>query len=203
MKYRPQWSLLGLGAILVIVLFTYPVWRKVLTGRAAQGSFPAASDAQREALSNIGKETSRDAAATAYVSILTVVPAPTSEQPTPVLPDAQVIRVGDFLNLDALRTAKGTVTLYRSADSSLLLRFDDFVAVNGPNLQVYLAGSTDPKVPADLDAGGVSRFPVGPLKGSQGNQQYSIPKELPIARYKSVVIYSDTLKLIYTYATFR
>ncbi len=199
MSYRPRWVLLGLGAVIVLLLFTYPTWRKFLTGRAAVAAFAAASDAQREVLAATSRA-NRSVAATAYIAMLTAVPAPTNEQPTPVLPDAQVIRSGEFTQLDALRTAQGTVTLYRSADGSLLLRFDDFTVTNGPDLTVYLCGLPAPKTKDDLGGGGVPEFKVGPLKGSVGNQQYAIPKELPIARYKSAVIYSESLAVIYSTA---
>ena len=202
MRYRPRWSVLSLGAVIVILLFTFPAWRKVFTGRAGQGVFPAASEAQRQVLADMNK-TDRSVAATAYVAMLTVVPAPTDEQATPVLPSAQVLRTGDFSDLDALRTASGKITLYRSADQSLLLRFDDFQVTNAPQLTVYLSASPQPQVSADLDGAGFSRFPVGALKGSKGNQQFTIPKELNLSRYKSVVIYSDALQLIYAYATFQ
>ena len=202
MKYRPRWTLLMIGILGVAMLFTFPTWRRFFTGRASQGAYPAASDAQREVLAKIAKS-SRDIAATAYASMLTSVPAPTNEQPTPVLPDAQPIRTATFKNLDALRTARGDVTLWRSADGSLLLRFENFTVTHGPNLQVYLSGSAEPAQSTDLDSGGVSRFPVGPLKGTTGNQQYKIPRNLGITRYKSVVIYDDSLELIYTFATFK
>jgi hypothetical protein len=90
--------------------------------------------------------------------------------------------------------------LFRSADDSLLLRFDNFNCINGPNLQVYLVANPAPLSVLDLDTANVSHFPVGPLKGNVGNQQYQIPKELSIQRYQSVVIFSETLNLIYAVA---
>jgi electron transfer DM13 len=199
MTYRPRWALLGLGAVIVALLFTYPTWRKFLTGRASVGAFAGASDAQKEVFSDISKKSGRDPASTAYVAMLTVVPAPTNEQPTPVLPDAQVILSGQFITLDAVHTATGNVTVYRSANGNLLLRFDDFSITNGPDLHVYLSGNAAPKVKADL-SGGVPEIDLGPLKGSVGNQQFPAPKELKIASYKSVVIYSESLAAIYSTA---
>src|SRR5258708_21063116 len=114
MKYRPRWSLLTIGAVAVILLFTYPAWRRVFTGRAGASAYSAASDAQREVFSKLSKVNGA-VAATAYVSMLTVVPAPTAEQPTPVLHDARPIRTGQFRDLDAVRQAKGDITMYRSA----------------------------------------------------------------------------------------
>jgi len=204
MRYRPRWTLLGLGAIVVALLFTYPVWRKFMTGRASAEAFGEASDAQKEVFSKISKdkEIGREAAATIYVSMLTkVVPAPTSEQPTPVLPNAQIIRSGEFAEIDAVRTGKGDVKLYRSADGSLLLRLDDFSVTNGPDLAVYLSSAVAPKTRDELSSGGMPEFRVGPLKGNQGNQQYNIPKELKVVNYRSVVIFSDALRVIYLSAS--
>jgi hypothetical protein len=203
MKYRPRWSLLGIGAIIVVVLFTYPQWHTFLQRRTGGGLYPNASDAQREVLGKMNKidpSSVPNAAPTAYVSMLTVVPAPTKEEPTPDLPDAQIILSGSFADLDALRTASGDISLYRSADGSLLLRFDNFSVANAPQLTVYLCGNAQPQLSTDLDIPGASRFPVGPLKGTKGNQQYSLPRELTVSRYKSVVIYSDGLGLIYAFA---
>jgi hypothetical protein len=199
MRYRPRWTLLGLGAIIVALLFTYPTWRTLLTGRASTGAFALASAAQQEVFANMSKS-NREAAASAYVAMLTVVPAPTTEQPTPVLPDAQAIKSGDFIQIDAVHLAKGRATLYRSADGSLLLRFDDFSVTNGPQLRVYLSGTQAPRKRDELDTAGVSAFPVGALKGSLGNQQFTIPKELKIANYKSVVIFSESLSEAYSSA---
>ena len=85
MHYRPRWSLLFLGALVVAVLFAYPTWRKFLVGKTSTVAFPAANEAQRAIFAQLSKD-NRDAAATAYVAMLTVVPAPTNEQPTPILP---------------------------------------------------------------------------------------------------------------------
>jgi hypothetical protein len=199
MRYRPRWTLLGLGAIVVALLFTFPTWRKFLMGRVSTGAFSNISAAQQEVFASMSKS-NRDAAATAYFAMLTVVPAPTSEQPTPALPDAQAIKAGDFIELDAVHLGKGHATLYRSADGSLLLRFDDFRVTNGPDMRIYLSGTQSPRKRDDLDVPGVSAFPVGALKGSLGNQQFTIPKELKIANYKSVVIFSESLSEVYSSA---
>ena len=198
MRYRPRWTLLGFGAIIVLVLFTYPTWRSFLVGRSSVGAFDAADEAQRAALAAIGRD-NRDAPPTVYFAMQTIVPAPTAEQPTPVLPDAQAILTGQFTEIDAVRIGKGRATIYRSADGSLLLRFDEFSVTNGPQLQVYLTGATEPKQKEDLSAG-APEFLVGALKGTLGNQQFPIPKELAIERYRSVVIYSESLNLIYSFA---
>jgi hypothetical protein len=166
------------------------------------GDASLSGDAQREALREISKE-AKDipgAAATLYMAQLTAVPAPTAMQPTPVLPDASPILNGSFDGMDLIRAAKGDVTVYRSADGALLLRFDNFSVTNGPSLQVYLSANPEPTGGSDLDQPGVSRFPVGVLEGSVGNQHYTIPRDLNVERYRTVVIFSEALQLIYAIA---
>ncbi len=205
MKNRPPWLLLGLGALVVLVLFTYPTWRKFLPTRTGSGSttdFSQASAAQRDLLLQMRRTPGADPA-TVYQSMLTVVPAPTSDVPTPDSVQAQPIKSGDFLTIDPIHTASGHVTLYRLTDNSLLLRFDDFSVTNGPSLNVYLCAAESPLTAADLATGKLQLL-VAPLKGSTGAQNYTrIPPELDLSRYKSVVIFSETLQAIYSSAPLR
>ncbi len=199
MKPHPQWTLLAIGALIVAILFAFPLWRKVLTPRGGKAPF-VVSDAQQAVFANWKKGYVPGAQATAVAAMQTIVPAPTAEQPTPVLPEASVIRSAEFTSLDAVRQSAGTITLYRSADGSLLLRFDDFSVTNAPGLSVYLVAMPNPQITDDLDSPNAPHFDVGALKGTLGNQQYNIPKQLPIQNYKSVVIYSEGLQLIYASA---
>jgi hypothetical protein len=41
---------------------------------------------------------------------------------------------------------------------------------------------------------------LGQLAGNTGNQHYEIPADTDLAQYRSVVIYSATLNMIYSYA---
>jgi hypothetical protein len=131
--------------------------------------------------------------------MLTEVPVPTQEQPASIPKGAQVILTNDFEKLDALRLAEGKVTLYRLIDDSILMRFSPFKVTNGPQLSVILSPSEAPKTVQDL-GGLVPDFTVGALKGSTGDQDYTIPKELSLARYNSVVIFSEGLQVVYSFA---
>src|SRR5258708_19418715 len=167
MKSRPRWSLLAAGALIVLVLFTFPLWRVSLVAPGPKGSFALANDAQREAFSKISKSNGGAVPATAYWAMLTAIPAPTAEQPTPSLPDAVPVRSGEFVSLDAVRQATGTVTLYRSADGSLLLRFDNFLVTNGPQMAVYLVGTAAPLPKNHLHLPTVPHFATHPPKRTQ------------------------------------
>jgi len=199
-KPHPQWTLLAIGALVVVLLFTFPLWRKVLAPRAGKAAF-VVSDAQQAVFATWKKGYLPGAQATAVGAMQTIVPAPTAEQPTPALPDASAIRSAQFSSLDAVRQSAGTITLYRSADGSLLLRFDDFSVTNAPGLALYLVANPTPQTVDDLDSPNVPHFDVGALKGTLGNQQYVIPKQLPIQNYKSIVVFSEGLQLIYASAT--
>jgi hypothetical protein len=196
MRHRPRWALLGLGALIVALLFTFPLWRKVFTSRSQNVLFALADPARRDVLLRMPD---RDSAAKAYSAMLTPVPVPTQEQPGSIPRGAQVIVTTDFKKLDALRVAEGKVTMYRLIDDSILMRFSPFKVTNGPQLAVYLSASEDPRTVNDLGSI-VPEFLVGPLKGNTGDQDYIIPKELPLARYNSVVIFSEGLQMVYSSA---
>lgn len=58
--------------------------------------------------------------------------------------------------------------------------FTDFDVDPGPNVVVWLT-----KSPSDLD----DRIELGKLKGTRGNQQYSIPNDANLSKYDTVVLY--------------
>lgn len=89
---------------------------------------------------------------------------------------------GNLRGID--HSSDGTATVYRLADGSRLLRLDHDTQ-NGPDLYVYLIGSSDFRNKA-----GASDFvDLGRLKGNQGQQNYEIPPGIDLARYKTVMIW--------------
>lgn len=197
MRYRPRWGLLSLGWLVVLILFTFPLWRNIFTGRQQQVPFAQADSAQRE----IFLKMNRDIALTAYASFLTVVPVPTVATQTPIPADAQVVLRGDFTQIDAVHKAEGRARVYRLPDGGLFITFDDFKVTNAPGLQVYLSSNDAPKKMDELD--GVARFFVVAtnLTGTAGSQQFRLPNQLQIERYRSVVLVSEPLQTVYSYAT--
>lgn len=198
-RHRPRWSLLGLGAIVVVSLFTYPVWRRFIPGRSSTRAFALASDAQAQVLSKIKD---RDAASTAYVAMLTQIPIPTL---TATLILGTATRSGKFVALDAVHMAEGSVKIYRLPDESLLISLEsDFKVTNAPDLTVYLSGNDQPKTPDDMRfSGNISGHKLGALGGTVGTQHFRRAKDFVIDKYKSVVIYSESLQTVYSYATLR
>lgn len=180
---------------MVVALFTYPVWRGWLRPPQAQRAFALASDAQREVLL---RDRDRDSAATAYAALLVTVPAPTG---VPTAPGLDALLGGRFTEIDAVHRAEGRVRIYRLTDSSVILRLEDnFAVTNAPDLALYLSGNVEPLTPADLTTGDVSAFQVGRLVGSSGEQQFTIPSQLRLERYRTVVIVSEALNKVYSVA---
>lgn len=201
MRVRPRWTLLTLGALLVVLLFSYPVLRKLIPSRAASTvDFALASEAQRAVFAQM-RQTPGAAATTYAAMLINTFVAPTGDAPTPDSSVMTAIKSGEFIQIDAIHSAKGHATLYRRPDDSLLLRFDDFSITNGPTLNVYLSTAVLPKTAAELQTG-QSQISLGPLRGTIGSQNYTrVPLGLDLTRWKSVVIYSEDLKTVYSSAT--
>ncbi len=82
---------------------------------------------------------------------------------------------------------KGTATVYQLGEGKRVVRFTNFETSNGPDVQVYLVAapdSTDAKTVKD--AGFIH---LGALKGNMGDQNYDLPAEADLAKYKSVTIW--------------
>jgi hypothetical protein len=191
----PRWSILALGALIVVALFTYPQWRTLLRPQQAPRLFALASDAQREFLL---RQDDRNAAATAYAALIITVPAPAG---VPTAPGLSPLLGGRFGEINAVHRAEGRVRIYRLTDNSIIVRLEDnFAVTNAPDLVLYLSPLDAPVSALELDSATVTAFAVGPLVGSVGEQQFTIPSQLRLERYRSAVIVSDSLDIIYSYA---
>jgi len=82
---------------------------------------------------------------------------------------------------------KGTAGIYRLADGRRILRFTDFETSNGPDVQVYLVAAGDASDNATVtDAGFIH---LGGLKGNLGDQNYDVPADVDLDRYRAVTIW--------------
>jgi hypothetical protein len=82
---------------------------------------------------------------------------------------------------------KGTATLFQLADGKKMLRLTDFATSNGPDVHVYLVAATDAK---DNDTVTKAGFvDIGSLKGNIGDQNYDLPANTDLAKYRAVTIW--------------
>jgi hypothetical protein len=105
---------------------------------------------------------------------------------------------GHFAGVDAIHKGEGTAAIVQLADGARVLRLDDFRVTNGPDLYVYLSGHPAPRHSNELHADGA--FEVGRLKGNIGGQNYDLPADLDLARFRSAVIYCRRFTTIFSTA---
>lgn len=82
---------------------------------------------------------------------------------------------------------RGTATVHRLADGARVLRLTEFMTSNGPDVRVYLVAANDAEDDATVKKAGFVE--LGKLKGNQGDQNYDIPADLDLAKYRAVTIW--------------
>jgi hypothetical protein len=82
---------------------------------------------------------------------------------------------------------KGSATIYRRTDGTRVLRLADFETSNGPDVRVYLVAAPDVNDDATVTRAGFVE--LGKLKGNKGDQNYEIPANVDLGKYRSVTIW--------------
>ncbi|HUO35606.1 MAG TPA: DM13 domain-containing protein [Candidatus Acidoferrum sp.] len=100
-------------------------------------------------------------------------------------PMAQTIDSGTFYSI--LHPTSGTATIYQMADGSHVLRLTNFRTSNGPDVHVYMVAADDAKDAATVERAGF--VDLGSIKGNVGDQNYMLPGNLDLARYRAVSIW--------------
>ncbi|MBN1310418.1 MAG: DM13 domain-containing protein [Anaerolineae bacterium] len=110
-----------------------------------------------------------------------------------------IIMAGDFTVIDSMHRADGTASIYQIGDVKRALRLDPFTVTSGPDLHVILSQDSEPRTSAEALL--PTHVDLGPLKGLSGAQNYDIPDDVNLKTFKSVVIYSKSLILVFSSAT--
>ena len=113
--------------------------------------------------------------------------------------DPHIIMAGNFTTIDAMHRAEGTVSIYRFSETQRVLRLDPFSVTTGPDLHVLLSEHKAPRTSAEALL--PTYVDLGILQSTSGAQNYEIPTETDLGRYRSVVIYSMSLNIVYSTAT--
>ena len=113
--------------------------------------------------------------------------------------EMRILAQGDFYNL--AHEGHGRATIYRLADGSRVLRFEDFEVLNGPDLHVWLV-PIDP-VPDTVGVELPGYVDLGGLKGNIGDQNYELPAEVELSELKSVVIWCVPFRVPFNAAALR
>jgi hypothetical protein len=83
--------------------------------------------------------------------------------------------------------SKGTASIYQLADGKRILRFTNFETSNGPDVHVYLIAANDATDSETVKKAGF--LELGSLKGNIGDQNYEIPADADLAKYRAVTIW--------------
>ena len=92
---------------------------------------------------------------------------------------------GNFKSL--AHETKGLATIYKLADDKQTLRLTEFETSNGPDVHVYLTAAEVEKGSDAIKTAGF--IDLGSMKGNKGDQNYDIPAEVDLSKYKIVTIW--------------
>jgi len=109
---------------------------------------------------------------------------------------ATVLLRGEFA--PRAHEGRGRAEVLQLADGRRMLRFTEFETLNGPDLQIYLLGSVDAAGRGDLDAQGF--LSLGALKGNAGDQNYEIPVDVALSKYRAVSVWCRRFGVNFTTA---
>lgn len=129
------------------------------------------------------------------MAIAAALPATDMDEPMPAEP--AIVAQGEFVDGDSFHKGSGQATIYRLADGSHVLRFEQFAVTNGPDLHVLLATNPMPANSSELG----DYVDLGSLKGNLGNQNYAIGADIDLNKYNRVVIYCLPFRVVFATAT--
>lgn len=219
MGIRLRWLVILFGAALVVATFTYPLWRPEPSLQVGdEFDFPELDDAQQAQFATLPLRTQRAYLDMREVNVMMaqdlldahLSPAEPLPEEAQLPPETDVVAAGEFAPVildefserevqpfDSIYEASGTVVVYQFPDGRKVLRFEDLQVVNGPDLRVILSANPPPVNREELLLDRL-RIDIGPLKSPVGSQNYTtIPVEIDIDNYQSVVIYDNTYGIIF------
>jgi len=82
---------------------------------------------------------------------------------------------------------KGEAAIFQLGDGKRTLRLTNFATSNGPDVRVYLVAASDAKDNDTVKNAGFVE--LGSLKGNIGDQNYDVPANVDLAKYRAVTIW--------------
>jgi hypothetical protein len=96
-----------------------------------------------------------------------------------------IVTRGSFKSL--AHETKGFASIYELPDGKRTLRLSEFETSNGPDVRVYLTAAPIEKGNDTLKQAGF--IDLGAMKGNKGDQNYDIPADADLSKYKHVTIW--------------
>jgi Electron transfer DM13 len=176
-----RWLFVGLAALIVAVPIAYYLISPLFITRAVNEALPGPAVDFDPAQATAAMEEAMAAPATAMAEAM----------PPGDMADMTLRAQGDFY--DVIHSGTGRALVYQLPDGSVILRFEDFEVLNGPDLHVYLV-PIDP-VPSSVGTDIPGYRDLGPLKGNVGSQNYDLPADVDLADFRSVVIWCQPFRV--------
>jgi hypothetical protein len=85
----------------------------------------------------------------------------------------------------------GRATIYQQSDGSRVLRLTDFSTSNGPAVHVLFIDGASTDLSKDFVLAAVKNIDLGELRGNQGDQDYTVPKDVDLKTFGTVSIYCE------------
>ena len=81
----------------------------------------------------------------------------------------------------------GTATVHRLVNGERVLRLTDFSTSNGPDVRIILIAAADASDSATVTRSAIVE--LGKMKGNQGDQNYVVPSDVDLERYRAVTVW--------------
>ena len=102
--------------------------------------------------------------------------------------DGTIVATGTFHG--AAHKTSGRATIYQTP-AGQILRLTHFNTSNGPNLHVLLIAASDTQDDENFLSKNVERVDLGPLKGNEGDQNYTVPAGTNLSKFTTVSIFCE------------
>jgi hypothetical protein len=89
--------------------------------------------------------------------------------------------------------SEGTATIYKMLNGETVLHLSDFKAGEGQGLEVYLISAPDAFENETVEKSQI--ISLGALQHIEGNQSYTLPKDVDLQKFGTVVIWSTKYRV--------
>ncbi len=195
---RRRWTwLIGIGApllvVLVIALALFQPWQLFLdktvddaapVGAAPVIPAPTTSTTATSTTEPTATTVTETAPPTSTAAPTTAAPSTSAAPTTTMAPPPPPASM--FVSLD--HSTSGSLLILQDADGRRFARIEELATDQGPDVFVYLSTNAIDGPEEAFDDDYVN---LGGLQGNLGNQNYEIPTDTDLTRYRSLVIWCD------------
>ncbi|MFK7802653.1 MAG: DM13 domain-containing protein [Anaerolineae bacterium] len=192
----------GIVAVLVLAPVGWwlasPLWRVDVVDEAFPFDLPTVSEAEAmpaemlesklievmekaEEMSGEMTDEEMDELAEQVQEVAAVMPDKDMQEDMPEAPAEWVqVSSGMFTGADDFHQGSGSAAIFQQGDTRIL-RLEDFMVTNGPDLHVLLVENIEGDMGEYVD--------LGSLKGNIGSQNYEIPADVDLSQFSGIMIY--------------